>query len=263
MRSTSPVWKMCWPSMKGRYRKRNPWFAWMRSRSSCMPMCVRRGPCAQGDSCGATRSTSVAAPPTRSPAALFQSASEPLLAGVRRLPAGDCGQLPGGRHHPSGHGQSEFAPPQGDRGALRRKDRRLSVGPVHCALPAQTRKLARPGGNRDQPVQPPVSGPTQNPFSPRPSKGSQGLEPQDEPRPRHHRLGVHTHKSTPEVRLQKTLHYAVRDLANSFGVMGFPEVIVEVPGESRFEQVRRADWLKLPKTPFELSRWRGGCYACD
>ena len=39
--------------------------------------------------------------------------------------------------------------------------------------------------------------------------------PQDEPRPRHHRLGVHTHKSTPEVRLQKTHHYAVRDLANS------------------------------------------------
>jgi hypothetical protein len=54
-------------------------------------------------------------------------------------------------------------------------------------------------------------GPTQNPFPPRPSKGSQGLEPQDEPQPRHHRLGVHAHKSTPEVRLQKTHHYAVRD----------------------------------------------------
>ena len=29
---------------------------------------------------------------------------------------------------------------------------------------------------------------------------------------RQRRLGVHTHKSTPEVRLQKTLHYRVRDL---------------------------------------------------
>jgi hypothetical protein len=44
----------------------NPWFALMRSRLFCMPNCVRRGPSAQGESCGATRSTSVAAPPTSS-----------------------------------------------------------------------------------------------------------------------------------------------------------------------------------------------------
>src|ERR1035437_7781972 len=50
-------------------------------------------------------------------------------------------------HHPSGHGQSEFAHPQGSGGAVRPEGGRLAVGPVHRPLHAETWKLAEPGGN--------------------------------------------------------------------------------------------------------------------
>jgi hypothetical protein len=71
----------------------------------------------------------------------------------------------------------EFASPQGVGGPVRREDWRLAMEAVYGALHAQTRKLARPGGDRDQPIQPPVPWPPQNPFSSRSTKGSQGLEP--------------------------------------------------------------------------------------
>ena len=54
----------------------------------------------------------------------------PFLARVCRLSAGDRGTLSGRRHHSSGHGQSEFAHPQGCGGAVRREGGRLAVGPV-------------------------------------------------------------------------------------------------------------------------------------
>ncbi|MGA2966537.1 MAG: hypothetical protein ABSD64_10010, partial [Terriglobales bacterium] len=37
----------------------------------------------------------------------------------------------------------------------------------------------------------------------------QGLEPENEPRPRHHRLALHSQTSTLKVRLQKKPYYAV------------------------------------------------------
>src|SRR5260370_1399142 len=144
--------------------------------------------------------------------ALYQIDGGSLLARVRRLPAGDCCQLSGGRHHPSGDGQSEYAPPQGGGGAVRRERRRLVVGPIHGALHAQTRKLAEPGGDRDQPVQPPVPRDAKNRLARRLAAGSRSLEPADESRPGHHRLALHPQEGTHEVWLQKEPHYAVRDL---------------------------------------------------
>jgi hypothetical protein len=38
------------------------------------------------------------------------------------------------------------------------------------------------------------------------------MEPENEPRPRHHQLAVYAHKGTPEVRLQQKQHHTVRDL---------------------------------------------------
>ena len=108
--------------------KRNPlgkgsqWSAWMRSLCCCTPMSARRGRCGRD---GLPARFGVPASrhgqrllrrPAQGRAALYQTNSEPLLAGVRRLPGGDRGQLSGGRHHPSGDGQSEFTQSQGTGG---------------------------------------------------------------------------------------------------------------------------------------------------
>jgi hypothetical protein len=54
----------------------------------------------------------------------------------------------------SGDGQPEFTPPQGVGRPLRIKDRRPVMGSVYSALHTQTRQLAEPSRDRDQPVQP-------------------------------------------------------------------------------------------------------------
>ncbi len=48
---------------------------------------------------------------------------------------------------------------QGAGGPVRRKDRRPVVGAFHGALHTETRQLAEPGGDRDQPVLPSMPGP--------------------------------------------------------------------------------------------------------
>ena len=85
------------------------------------------------------------------------------------------------------------------------------MGAFHGALHPETRQLAEPGGDRDQPVQPPVPRPTPHSFTERSTTGSQSLEPKDEPPPRHHQLAVHAQEGTPEVRLRMKQHHTVRD----------------------------------------------------
>jgi Winged helix-turn helix len=100
-----------------------------------------------------------------------------------RIVAMVCGPQPQG--HPFGDGQSEFAQPQSGSGSLWTDRRQLVVESIHGPLHAQTRKLAKPGGDRDQPVQPPVRRSTKNSL-PRPAVWrNQSLEPEDEPQPGH------------------------------------------------------------------------------
>jgi hypothetical protein len=81
------------------------------------------------------------------------------------------------------------------------KIRRTAVGALHRALHAQTWQLAEPGGDRDQPVLPPVLGTTQNPVIGRPATTNGRMEPENEPRPCHHQLAVYAHKGSSQVRL--------------------------------------------------------------
>ena len=62
-----------------------------------------------------------------------------------------------------------------------RESRRLAVGSVYGALHTHTRKLAQSGGDRNQPVRPPVSGTQKNPLAGPSAAGSQGLGPENEP----------------------------------------------------------------------------------
>ena len=62
-----------------------------------------------------------------------------------------------------------------------REGRKLAVGALHGALHAQTRKLAEPGRDRNQPVLPAVSGAAPDPLVRRPTAGSPRLEPEHEP----------------------------------------------------------------------------------
>jgi hypothetical protein len=87
------------------------------------------------------------------------------------------------------------------------------VGPVHGALHAHTRKLAEPGGDRNQPVRPAVPGTAKNPLAGRSAAGSQGLGPENESQSGHHRLALYPQRGTLEVRLSKTHHYTVAVLA--------------------------------------------------
>jgi hypothetical protein len=70
--------------------------------------------------------------------------------------------------------------PQGSGGAVRSEGGRLAVGPVQGPLHAETRKLAEPGGNRNQLVLPAVPGTAKNPIAGRSAARSQGLEPENE-----------------------------------------------------------------------------------
>ena len=87
-----------------------------------------------------SRATSVPAPMATPTVALpkarhfTKSNSESFLARVRRLSRGGRRQLSESRHHPPGHGQFEFAQAHGAGEPIRRKHRRLALGPVHRAL---------------------------------------------------------------------------------------------------------------------------------
>ena len=96
-----------------------------------------------------------------------------------------------------------------------REGRRLAVGPVPGPLHAETRKLAEPGGNRNQLVQPTVSGTEKNPLARRPAARGQGLGPENESQSGPYQLALYPQTGTLEVRLQKKPDYAVRDLADS------------------------------------------------
>src|ERR1035441_7767697 len=201
--------------MRSRSRRRNRWSVSMKSRWSCMPISAHPGPCIRDELFGATASTNAVARPTRfaewsqGGAAFHQGDERPLLARVCRLPTGCGGALPGGRYHPSGDGQSEFAHPQGSGGAVRREGGRLAVGPVQGPLHAETRKLAEPGRNRNQLVLPAVPGTAKNPIAGRSAAGSQGMGPENESRSGPHRLALYPQTGTLEVRLQKEPDYAV------------------------------------------------------
>lgn len=67
-----------------------------------------------------------------------------------------------------------------------------------------------------EPVQPRVPRAAKNPLARRPVAGSRALGPEDEPRPRHHRLALQPQERTHEVRLQKEIHCAVKDLASRY-----------------------------------------------
>src|ERR1019366_6539516 len=159
--------------------------------------------------------------PAQGRAALYQTNSEPLLAAVRRLPGGDRSQLSGGRHHPSGDGQSELTQSQGAGGPVRRKDRRPVVGALYGALHSEARQLAEPGGDRDQSVLPSMPGPAENPVTRTTATTSESMEREDEPGPSHHQLEVYPHKGTAEVRLQKKQIHTVRDLVR---ILSYGEV---------------------------------------
>jgi hypothetical protein len=65
------------------------------------------------------------------------------------------------------------------------------------------------------------------------------MEPEDEPRPCHHRLAVYAQKSTPEIRLQKKQNHTVRDLASELS-RRFDEHGVGVVDRCRFQRKGRA-----------------------
>src|ERR1019366_4238531 len=202
MRSTSPAWKTCWPFMKSRFRKGHLWSAWMRSLWCCMPMSARLGLCGRGGLPDAIASTSDAARPTSS-AASSRRRDGTLLNRLRTAlrrnsPITWWRSWPatGGRHHPPGDGQSEFTQPQGAGGSVRREDRRPAVGAFHGALHSETRQLVESGGDRDQPVFPPMPGTAKDPVARTTTTASKGMESADEPRRRHHQLAVYAKKGT-------------------------------------------------------------------
>ena len=86
------------------------------------------------------------------------------------------------------------------------------MGPVPGTLHTEARKLAEPGGNRNQPVLPAVPGTAKNPITGRSAAGSQGLGSENESESGHPRLALYPQQGTLEVRLQKKPDYAVRDL---------------------------------------------------
>src|SRR5450759_1841580 len=133
----------------------------------------------------------------------FQQGDErPLVARVCRLSAGHCCGLSGGRYHPSGDGQSEFAHPQGGRRTLWCGSRRLAVESVHGALHPEARQLVKPGGDRDQPVLPAMLGPTPDWGSAFSAEGDSGMEPPRESRPSHDPVELYSQAGAPEVWLQ-------------------------------------------------------------
>ena len=91
------------------------------------------------------------------------------------------------------------------------------MGALHGALDSQARQLAEPSGDRDQSVQPSMSGAEKNPFAPAIATTSQSLELKNEPQPDHNQLEVHSQKSTSEIRLQEKQLDAVRDLVAKLG----------------------------------------------
>jgi hypothetical protein len=98
------------------------------------------------------------------------------------------------------------------------------MGSLHGTLHAQTRQLAKLGQDRNQPIQPAMPGSTQDGFSAQrvPRRPSPGRE--DEPRPRHHQLEVHTQRRVPKVRLQQKRIHLVRDLGRCKVTAFIPQI---------------------------------------
>jgi hypothetical protein len=85
------------------------------------------------------------------------------------------------------------------------------VGSIYSALYTDPWQLAKPGRDRNQPVQSAMPRAAQSLARLLPARG-QSLEPKNEPWSGHHQLALHSQKGTSEVRLQKKPDYAVRDL---------------------------------------------------
>ena len=208
MRSTSPAWRTCSRYTKSRCRKGNPWSAWMRSLWCCTPM---SGP-----------------PRPMRPGQIARRDSEYERRGTANV---FCGVQPkAGRHFTkptSNRSSSQFADylveivasypeagtihlvmdnlsshkSEGAGGPVRRKNRRPVVGAFHGALHPETRQLAEPGGDRDQPVLPSMPGPAEIPIPRSTPVRSKGMELENEPRPSHHQLAVHAQEGSQEVRI--------------------------------------------------------------
>ena len=67
----------------------------------------------------------------------------------------------------------------------------MSLGPAHRTLHAETRKLARSGGDRTQHVLAAMSGQAEDSGSGNAEAGNQGLEPEGQPETDQDQLAVH------------------------------------------------------------------------
>src|SRR5258707_10411622 len=120
--------------------------------------------------------------------------------------------ISGGQDHPSGDGQPEHPPQEAPDGPLRRRVRRRDLGSVYRSLHAHPWKLAQSGGNRNRDLLPSMSGNQKNTRSGDAAPGSPSLESTDESRPHQDQLEVRPQNRPTQVRLQKEIFHAVRDL---------------------------------------------------
>ena len=119
------------------------------------------------------------------------------------------GQLSSGAHDSLGCGQSEHSLPEALGEALRRTARDPVVETVHVALHAETRQLAQPGRDRNQPLLAPMPGRASHPGPAHPPRGSQSLDPPYQPRPGPYQLAVHPSGRPLGVPLSNEPVYAV------------------------------------------------------
>ena len=97
-------------------------------------------------------------------------------------------------------------------GCLRRGNGRRSLGSLHRPLHAHSRKLAQSGGDRNRDLLAAMSGQSTNPRSQDSAPGGESLEPAHEPRPHQDQLEVRPQSRPSQVRLQKEIFQAVKDL---------------------------------------------------
>src|SRR5207253_9172775 len=83
---------------------------------------------------------------------------------------------------------------------------------VYRSLHAHPWKLAQSGGNRNRDLLPSMSGNQKNTRSGDAAPGSPSLESTDESRPHQDQLEVRPQNRPTQVRLQKEIFHAVRDL---------------------------------------------------
>src|SRR6185436_16479076 len=88
----------------------------------------------------------------------------------------------------------------------------VTLGLLHRPLHAHAWKLAQPGGNRNRNLRAAVFGQPENPRPQDAPTGSACLESADESRSRQDQLEVRSKSRSPQVRLQKEILHAVKDL---------------------------------------------------